>query len=294
MKKALMVIGLLILVACATSLVFSYQALGKAEDTLQKTRDEVDSLQIELQDTRGNLEETQDKLQDTAASLTETQSNLEEQLNENSRYIDMYQSARAELENIEEELEDITGLLDSARQDNEDLQAELDEIQDKLDLYEDTLGTQVFSGIMSPYGSGSARFLPLNNNNDAKDPTYQELLAFLREDRTDKNLYVPGEYECGNFAQELHNNAEAAGIRAAFVAVHYYNEIPHALNAFKTVDLGLVYIDVTGSEIPLSLANLDKKVKLAKDEAYQPSLLFPQAGWYVPPGKTVKSIEIYW
>jgi hypothetical protein len=294
MKKIIMVIGLLVLVGCVTGLVLTYQALGKTEDTLQKTQDDVNSLQVELQDTKEDLAETQDELQETAATLTDTQNSLGEQLKETARYIDMYESTLAELEDTEEELVITTGLLDSAQQANEDLQEEIDEIQAKLDLYEDTLGTRVFSGETPPYSSGDATFLILKNNSNAKDPTYQELVAFLREDKTDKNLYVPGEYECGNFARDLHNNAEAAGIRAAFVAVHFYDEIPHAINAFKTADLGLVYIDVTGDTSPVSLANLDKKVQVAKDELYKPSLVFPQAGWYVSPGDTVKSIEIYW
>jgi hypothetical protein len=51
----------------------------------------------------------------------------------------------------------------------------------------------------------------------------------------------------------LHNNAEKTGIKAAFVVVtitKYENRViqvdQHALNAFNTVDKGLVYIDCTG------------------------------------------------
>ena len=294
MKIILITIGLLLLVGCATGLVFTFQALGNTEDKLQKTQDDVDNLQIELQDTQSDLTQARAELQDTATTLTDTQNSLEEQSHETSKYINMYESAREELENTDEELESLTDLLDSTQRDNEDLQEELDEIQEKLDLYEDTLGTQVFSGSMPPYRSGDVSSLVLHNNTEAEDPTYQELVAFLREDKTDKNLYVPGEYECGNFAQELHNNAEAVGIRAAFVAVHFDDKITHALNAFKTVDLGLFYIDVTGSESPISLAHLDKKVQVAKDEPYKPSLLFPQGGWYITSNDIVKSIEIYW
>jgi hypothetical protein len=45
----------------------------------------------------------------------------------------------------------------------------------------------------------------------------------------------------------VHNNAEAAGIRAASVSVDFEgDEVGHACNAFDTIDKGLVYIDCTG------------------------------------------------
>ena len=105
----------------------------------------------------------------------------------------------------------------------------------------------------------------------------------------------PLEPECGNFAQELHNNAEEAGIRTAFVAIHYEEGIPHAINAFKTIDQGLVYIDVTGSPTPLALANLDKKITISEDLVYTSTLLFPEWGWSIPQDyQIVVSMEIYW
>ena len=47
----------------------------------------------------------------------------------------------------------------------------------------------------------------------------------------------------------LHNNAEAAGIRAALVGVFFEGETTgHGLNVFKTTDRGLVYVDCTGGD----------------------------------------------
>jgi len=52
---------------------------------------------------------------------------------------------------------------------------------------------------------------------------------------------------CGDFAETLHNKAEAAGIRTAFVHIELDDEdTGHALNAFHTTDKGLVFIDCTG------------------------------------------------
>ncbi|MBI2287404.1 MAG: hypothetical protein HYU83_00115 [Chloroflexi bacterium] len=48
----------------------------------------------------------------------------------------------------------------------------------------------------------------------------------------------------------LHNNAEAVGIRAAVVGVFFEGEtIGHGLNAFKTTDRGLVYVETQSDYI---------------------------------------------
>ena len=302
MKKILIAIGVLVLAGCAVGLLLTYQALGNTESELDDAQADVANLQQELQDTRNSLVKTQDDLQDTAAELESTQSDLEstqsdldEQKNETSEYIDLYESTQEELEDVEKELNTTSGLLNSIQQENEDLQEDMDEIQEKLDLYEDTLGITVYSNILPPYNYGYLADLTLTDNATAVNPTWAELKEFLFEDKTDKNLYVDDVYMCGSFAEELHNNAEAIGIRTAFIVIHFYNSDSHAVNAFKTVDQGLVYVDVTGDRAPITLPNLDKKATLAKDEVYVVTFIFPQGGWYVIQGDSVvQSIEIYW
>jgi len=96
--------------------------------------------------------------------------------------------------------------------------------------------------LKSPSGE-SARLI---NNDEASPPTWQELMAFLAADITDKKPYNADSFACVAFAEELHNNAEAAGIEAAFVGVQFGDrEVGHALNAFNTTDRGLVFIDCT-------------------------------------------------
>jgi len=75
-----------------------------------------------------------------------------------------------------------------------------------------------------------------------KDPTYDELMRFLGEDKTDENQYKEGVYTCSNFASDLNNNAEENGLRAAYVYIEY-SGAAHALAAFETVDRGLVFIE---------------------------------------------------
>jgi uncharacterized protein YxeA len=295
MKKVLIVIILLVLLGCATGLIFTYQSLSATRDLLQETKTALYETQVKQQDTAKSLEETQNELQNTTQNLEETTQGLLDQKSQTEKYIQLYESNLEELEDMEGELDTVAGELASSQQTNRELQQAIDEIQDKLDLYEDTLGTQVFSRVLPPYNTGYLSDLTLTNNNTAKNPTWKELIEFLQEDKTDKHLYITDVYMCGSFAQDLHNNAEARGIRAAFVAVHFYNSENHALNAFKTVDKGLVYIDVTGGEYPITLSNLDKKVEMKKDELYREYLLFPDAGWGLSQGASkVKSIEIYW
>lgn len=87
----------------------------------------------------------------------------------------------------------------------------------------------------------------LVNSQSAMNPTWEQLLRFVESDITDEQTYVEGEYMCGDFAETLHNNAEKEGIRAAWVAVDFADStIGHALNAFNTVDQGIVFVDCTG------------------------------------------------
>jgi hypothetical protein len=92
--------------------------------------------------------------------------------------------------------------------------------------------------------------IELINNSSATNPTYAELTVFIEKDPTDKRRYLPFSYICSDFAEDVHNNAEEAGIRAAWVGIDFEGqEVGHALNAFETTDRGLVYIDCTGQSI---------------------------------------------
>jgi len=97
---------------------------------------------------------------------------------------------------------------------------------------------------------GDGKPIILVDNPAAVNPTYAELAAFIERDTTDTNDYLIDSligYVCADFAEDVHNNAEAAGIRAASVSVDFDGGGEgHALNAFDTVDRGLVYIDCTG------------------------------------------------
>ena len=98
---------------------------------------------------------------------------------------------------------------------------------------------------------GAATLVELHN------PTYRELKEFLARDKTDSNSFIKGEYVCFDFAAELNNNAEANGIRAAYVRIRS-KEWGHAVVAFETVDGGLIFIE----------PQTDKEVELVKGKPY--------------------------
>jgi hypothetical protein len=97
---------------------------------------------------------------------------------------------------------------------------------------------------------GDGEPIELVNNPNATNPAYDQLVAFIINDDTNRLPYIdggPDAFVCSDFAEVLHNNAEAAGIKAAWVGVDlYHEETGHAMNAFQTTDRGLVYIDCTG------------------------------------------------
>lgn len=130
--------------------------------------------------------------------------------------------------------------------------------------------------------------ITLHNNPSARGPTWNELMTFLQQDTTDQIQYSYTSFVCADFAETLHNNAEKASIRAAYVLVTL-SGVLHACNAFRTTDRGLVFIDDTNSLIP---TNCDKQVSIVVGQAYIPTALFSsQQFWSMG---TVNSYEIQW
>jgi len=129
---------------------------------------------------------------------------------------------------------------------------------------EDTSGHIYTDGAIECGGDGEP--IVLVNNPDATNSTYAELVAFIKEDSTDEHRYATSvdvyigsaevPYVCSDFAEAVHNNAEAAGIKAAWVGIDLEGEDEgHACNAFETTDRELVYIDCTGGDLWSRLAH---------------------------------------
>lgn len=145
-----------------------------------------------------------------------------------------------------------------------------------------------------------AHYITLRNNPNATNPSWKELKEFLLKDDTDSQRYDFNTFVCADFAEMLHNNAEVAGIRAAFVGIYlgpcsyWPSSGGHALNAFETTDKGLVYIDCTGGN---ESVNADKIVDLAVEKDYIPESIFPEPRWspiWDNMGKVEKIEVIQW
>jgi len=97
---------------------------------------------------------------------------------------------------------------------------------------------------------GNNRPLQLVNNATAVNPSFDELMAFLNADDTDRLAFVtdgPQAFISSDFAKRLHDNAEACGIRAGLVSILFSGKhLNYTINVFETSDAGLVFIDCTG------------------------------------------------
>ena len=112
-----------------------------------------------------------------------------------------------------------------------------------------------------------------------RDPTYREAVIFLRMDKTDGNEYDEDSYVCSHFARDVCNNAEAEGLRCAFVELRY-QEAGHSIIAFETVDRGLVYFE----------PQFDDEVEVVINQSYS------QLNDYLKPlgSDTIMDILVIW
>lgn len=104
--------------------------------------------------------------------------------------------------------------------------------------------TQVFDILNAAGGNGGP--IVLQENPQASDVSWDQIKAFIVNDDTNSHTYISNSFVCADFAALLHNRAEAAGIKTAYVSVDFNDGPAHALNAFFTNDRGLVHIDCTG------------------------------------------------
>ena len=196
------------------------------------------------------------KLESVKTSLDSTQSELI--------------STKQTLDSMQAELNTTQAELDNTKETLTSVENELEAIREKLRLYEETSGTKIYSDVQpmvsKPDYQGQVNLV---NNPDAVNITWQYVRRFLLEDPTDDEIYQVNSFNCTNFAERVHNNAEAEGIRAAFVTINFEGGGPgHALNAFLTTDQGLVYVDCTGQGFLEDIVELDKFAYVVRGRDY--------------------------
>jgi len=118
-----------------------------------------------------------------------------------------------------------------------------------------------------------------------RDPTYQEAVSFIAQDRTNENEYLEDVYVCSHFACDVCNNAEGKSLRCAYVDIRYPDG-GHSIVAFDTVDEGLVYFD----------AITDERVRPVIGKRYY-KCIEPREGYYYEESSfddTIMDILVIW
>ena len=144
-----------------------------------------------------------------------------------------------------------------------------------------------------PVAKADGSLVWLTNGEHARNPTGNQLRTFLLSDDTDSREYLEGQFVCADFAEMLHNRAEAAGMRCAYVLIVFQVGEGHAMNAFQTIDEGLVFVDCTGSNGQDGPRSKDALVAVAAGLPYIPKYLVDD-GWTVESMGIVEDFELHW
>ena len=240
LKRWLIVFGFILVIVTGLAVwgILTSKELSETKDTLLATQDELNLTSDKLATAEDALASAREDISDLTADLQITR--------------DEKASIETELENSEKQLADTKMTLNNVRSDltrktNEaaSLSDDLEETENHLAVVEETL-----NGLgISISGSTACRDVALVDNPESSNPTWEELKSFLANDETDRHRYIIDDYDCSQFSRDIHNNAEAAGIRSAVVHVTWTDDTAgHALNAFITTDHGLVYVDDTEAD----------------------------------------------
>ena len=302
MRKApLVFLGLALVAAIVYSVVITgdRNALNTELESVQSV---LASTQAELSATRGTLASTKTELNATKQTLATTKTELALTETELDTTKQTLASTQSELTSTKQTLASTQSELSSVQQASTNLQDNLSTTQQQLKVAQETLGGLGITLSTSKENYDAA----LIDNPTATNPTWSQLMTFLSYDQTDKHTYIRNVYDCSQFSRDVHNNAEAAGIRAAVVHVESRNEVAgHASNAFLTTDCGLVYIDCTGAP--------DKIARVKTGKEYRAVVVYNITGinvrndywwdalssyYYLPSStgghKVTSSIRIYW
>lgn len=159
---------------------------------------------------------------------------------------------------------------------------ELVEVQGELNLTEAVLNTTQADLEVTQEDLRVTRELLESARNSTlyTNPSYIEMCNFLQQDETSDREYIEEEYTCHHFSRDVNNNAESQGIRCGYVLVNFVGDTGHAIVAFETVDMGIVFIEPQG----------DQLVELAVGEHWNDLIV----GYYIQGNPVVESYDIAW
>jgi septal ring factor EnvC (AmiA/AmiB activator) len=244
------------LTSTKSELASTKSELASTKTELASTKTELASTKTELTSTKSELASTKSELASTKTELTSTKTELTSTKSQLTSTKSELASTKSELTSTKTELTSTQNQLKSAQQGSSDIQARLSSTQQQLAVAQETL-----KGLgITLSASKDCYDVVLVDNLKATNPTWSQLMNFLSQDQTENHTYIKDVYDCSQFSRDVHNHAEAAGIRAAEMVVRFKDELSgHALNAFLTTDYGLVYVSCT--EPPDTIA----RVKVGKE-----------------------------
>ncbi|MDD5590533.1 MAG: hypothetical protein PHY18_01230 [Dehalococcoidales bacterium] len=146
---------------------------------------------------------------------------------------DEYYQLQADLDAAEQEIDELTEDLAQLEADHRELQENYailnNDCQSSRDSYQ--------------------KLLERLEQSELVDISWPELKEFLEQDDTDSLAYIAGRFDCSGFAITLRDHAARGNIRCAYVEISFSVDSGHALNAFETTDMGLVYVDCTEADM---------------------------------------------
>lgn len=302
-KLPIWILGIMLFIVAGSFVFFYLQSSGTIanhRETISSLQNNADSLAsqikslsvqvISLTDANRTYSNQITGLNGQLTSLTDTNHTYSSEINSLNSQVtsltDSNQTYSNQISNLKAQATSLTNT-------NQTYSIQISNLTDQLQLYKDTFGSSVTSGV-SPRANGQT--YSLINNPEASNPTFAQLMNFISSDKTDQKTYIPGVYVCTDYARDIHDNAEKAGIRAGWVGIEFKNQIiGHACNVFQTSDRGLVYIDCLGLEVDkYGPSNRDLIVSVKKGEVYHPTFVFSTDWQVINDMETVIDIQIYW
>ena len=276
-----------------TELTTAKQQLADAQAELSATKDTLTQTQSILSQTQTQLDTTQTQLDSTKTQLSATQTQLS--------------TTQIQLSTTQSQLSSANSDLSSAKSQLADTQSQLASSMQQLTDYKKTmlaLGITVHSSTTTWTFNGLT--WTHNDNPQAVNPTWNQLITFIALDKTDQHPYDIKSFNCVNYATTVYNNAETSNIETATVTLNLRNSTTgHAVNAFITSDYGLVYVDCTEHDV-IARIEAGKVYRAVSTGGIQPGQVWNDAWWdaltgnyyYLPNSyggqAIIDSIDIYW
>jgi myosin heavy subunit len=292
----------------------SQTTLQQTQVVLTQTQTELTDAQQQVADLQTELKTTEDNLTQTKSTLAQTQTQLDSTiLDLNNTKIDLsntkltLSNTQNELSTTQSQLSSANTELSSAKTQLADTQSQLASAMQQLSDYKKTM---LALGITIHSSNTAWTFNGLtwthNDNTQAVNPTWNQLLMFITQDTTDQHPYNINSFNCVNYATTVYNNAEKLNVEAATVTLNLRNSfVGHAVNAFITSDYGLVYVDCTTSDT-IARVETGKVYRAVALGTVQPTQVRNDSWWdaltgnyyYLPNNygsqAIVDSFDIYW